>query len=59
MIFPFTHGESGFALEVLPPAEFPVTTVVIAAAAAVLVLIAVKSVKKHRAKKKGTAGEKK
>ena len=59
MIFPFTHGESGFALEVLPPAEFPVTTVVIAAAAAVLLLIAVKSVKKHRAKKKGTAGEKK
>ena len=59
MIFPFTHGESGFALEVLPAEEFPVATVVIAAAAAMLVLIAVKSDKKHRAKKKGTAGEKK
>jgi len=59
MIFPFTHGESGFALEVLPPAEFPVTTVVIAAAAAALVLIAVNTTKKHRTKKKGTTGEKK
>jgi len=59
MIFPFTHGESGFALEVLPAEEFPVTTVVIVAAAAVFVLISVKTVKKHRAKKEGTAGEKK
>lgn len=59
MIFPFTQVESSFALEVLPEEDFPVAAVVIAAAAAVLVLIAVKSVKKHRAKKKGTAGEKK
>lgn len=59
MIFPFTHGESGFALEVLPAEGFPVTAVVIAAAAAMLVLIAFKAIQKHSAKKKGTAGEKK
>jgi len=59
MIFPFTHGEGGFALEMLPAEEFPIAIVVIAAAAAVVVLIAGKMIKKHRAKKKGTAVEKK
>ena len=51
MIFPFVHGESGFALEVLPAEKFPVATVVIAAGAAVLVLIAGVSVKKRKTRK--------
>lgn len=59
MIFPFTHGESSFALEVLPAEELPVATIAMAAGAAVLLLIAVAVIKKRRAKKKGAAGEQK
>lgn len=59
MIFPFSHGESGFALEVLDAEDFPAATVVAAAAAVVLLLIAGKMIKKRRAKKKGTVGEQK
>lgn len=51
MIFPLTHGESGFALEVDSGEAFPVAIVVIAAAAAVLALIACKVVRKRKAKK--------
>lgn len=57
MIFSFTHGESGFALEVLSAEEFPVAAVVIAAAAVVLALIVLKAIKKRDAKKKGTVSE--
>ena len=59
MIFPFTHGESSFALEVLPAEELPAATITMAAGAAVLLLIAVAVIKKRRAKKKGAAGEQK
>lgn len=59
MVFAFTHGESGFALEVLPQEELPVTTIAIVAGAVVLLLIAAVISKKHKAKKKGTASEKK
>ena len=58
MVFAFTHGESGFALEVLPPEELPVTAIAIAAGAVVLLLITVIIIKKHKTKKKGIAGEK-
>lgn len=57
MIFPFTHGESGFAIEVLPAEEFPVATVAIAASTVVLLLMIVIISKKRKAKKKGAAGE--
>ena len=53
MIFPFTHGESGFALEVLPAEKFPVAAIAIAAGAVVLLLIAGKIIKARKAKKKG------
>ena len=57
IIFSFTHGESGFALEVLPEEEFPVTAIASATAAIVLVLIASKMVKRQKEKKKGTVSE--
>lgn len=57
MIFDFSHGESGFALEVLSSEELPVTAIV--TAAAVLLLTLGFGVKKRKEKKKGTAGEKK
>ena len=59
MIFPFTHGESGFALEVLPEEEFPVVSVVIAVAAVMLLVIVCKVISKRSAKKKGSTSEKK
>lgn len=59
MIFSFAHGESGFALEVLPAEEFPVTTILVAAGAVVLLLIAGKIIKKRRARKKGSVDEQK
>lgn len=59
MIFPFTQGEGGFALEVLPEEKFPVMTVVIAAGTVVLLLAAGAAFKKRGAKKKGAAAEKK
>lgn len=58
LIFSFSQGESGFALEVLPEEEFPVVTVAIGAGAVILLLIAGKLIKKRKAKK-GTACEKK
>ena len=58
MVFAFAHGESGFALEVLPPEELPVPIIAIAAGAVVLLLITVIIIKKHKTKKKGIAGEK-
>lgn len=57
MIFSFTHGESGFALEILPEEEFPVMAIAIGAGAVMLLLIAVKSIKKRKTKK-GVAVEK-
>lgn len=59
MIFAFTHGESGFALEVLPEEEFPAAIAAVAAGAAVLLLMAVVRIRKRRAKEKGAAGERK
>ena len=57
MIFSFTHGESGFALEVKPVEELPVMTIVTGAGAVILLLIAIKSIKKRKGKK-GVAVEK-
>ena len=57
MIFPFTHGERGFALEVLSGEEFPVVPVVIGAGMAVALLIGGIILKK-RTPKKGAAVEK-
>lgn len=57
IIFDFTHGESGFALEVLPEEAFPVTTILIAAGAVITLLIAGKRIKNRKAKKKGTVIE--
>ena len=51
MIFPFTHGESGFALEVIPQEAFPTVPVVIGAGAAVVLLLAGILIKKRKAKK--------
>jgi hypothetical protein len=59
MIFPFTHGESGFALEVFPAEELPVTSIAIAAGAVVVLLIAVMFIRKRRVGRKGAAGEQK
>lgn len=58
MIFSFTQGESGFALEVLPGETFPAAAVGMTAGAVLLPLIAGMVLRKQRAKKKGTAGEK-
>ena len=57
MIFPFAHGESGFALEVRPAEKLPVMTIVIGVGAAVLLLAVFGTVKKRKAKK-GAAVEK-
>ncbi len=59
MIFPFTHGESGFALEARHGEVFSVTTVVIAVAAVAVLIIAGKKISGGKAKKKGIVGEKK
>ena len=58
MIFEFTHGETAFALDVLPAEEVPVAAIAIVAGAVLLLLIVGRIIKKRKAKKKGTAGEK-
>ena len=58
MIFDFTHGEQGFALEVLPAEGLSVTTIVIVAGAAAILLIAGILIRKRKAKKKGAVSEK-
>ena len=57
IIFPFTHGETSFALEVLPADSVPMTAVAIAAAALLLVLIGAIRRKKRKAAKKESANE--
>lgn len=59
MIFPFVHGESAFALEVLPAEDFHGVTIAIAAGAVLLLLIAIGTIKKRGAKQKKFADEKK
>jgi hypothetical protein len=57
MIFSFTHGERGFALEVVPAAKFPVATIALGAGVVILLLIGGKMMKKRNTKK-GAAIEK-
>lgn len=59
MIFPFTHGESCFALEILPAEELPAANIAFAAGAVVMILVAVILIRKRVAKKKGDTGEQK
>jgi hypothetical protein len=56
MIFPFVHGEMGFALEVLPEEGLSVAAIVLGAGAAAL-LVAL-GLSRKRKVKKGTAGGK-
>lgn len=56
MIFSFAYGESGFALEVMPERDIPVTAIVIASAALILLLLAGKF-RKSRKGKKGNVSE--
>lgn len=55
MIFAFNHGESGFALEVMPVEEFPVMTIAIGAGVVTILLLLLiitgKRIKKRKAKK--------
>ena len=57
LIFAFTHGESGFALEVLTEEEFPVVPAAIGAGVVVLLLLVGLNVKKRKAQKKGASSE--
>ena len=58
MIFPFTHGESGFALELLPEEELPVSAIIIGVSVVILLVITGILIKKRKAKKKGSDSEK-
>ena len=58
IIFDFTHGETAFALDMLPAEEFPVATIAVVAGAAILLLMVGAVIKKRKTKKKGDAGEK-
>ena len=56
MIFPFSHGESGFALEVMEEKAVPVSTVLIAAGA--VCLLAGMLIRKKKTGKKEAVSEK-
>ena len=58
MIFSFTHGERGFALEVLPEEKLPVAMIGMIAGAVLLLVIGGGTLRKRSPKKKGTADEK-